>query len=79
VASGLVVYELVGYDRWAGSQPWDGESLVTGLEARNRDSEVRGTVLLQLVEDRRLRVEAFPGKSASEVTGFTAAALMYQR
>ncbi|MDP6606623.1 MAG: hypothetical protein QF664_10250 [Dehalococcoidia bacterium] len=79
VASGLVVYELVGYDRWAGSQPWDGESLVTGLEARNRDSGVRGTVLLQLVEDRRLRVEAFPGKSASEVTGFTAAALMYQR
>jgi hypothetical protein len=79
VASGLVVYELVGYDYWAGSQPWDRQSLVRGLEARNRDSDVRGTVLLQLVDDRRLRVESFPGKSASEVTGFTAAALMYER
>ena len=54
-------------------------SLVTGIEARNQDSDVRGVVLFQLLDDRTLKVETFPGKSASEVAGFTNAALMYER
>ena len=79
VTSGLVVYELVGYDYWVGDERWDRVSLVSGLEARHRDSDVRGVVLFQLLDDRTLKVETFPGKSASEVAGFTNAALMYER
>lgn len=79
VASGLVVYELVSYDYWVGDERWDRVSLVSGLEARDRTSDVRGVVLFQLIGDRQLRVESFPGKSASEVPSFTDAALMYER
>lgn len=79
VASGLVAYELVSYDYWVGDERWDRVSLASGLEARNRDSDVRGVVLFQLLDDRTLKVETFPGKSASEVAGFTIAALTYER
>lgn len=79
VTSGLVGYELVGYDYWVGDLRWDRMSLVTGIEARNQDSDVRGVVLFQLLDDRTLKVETFPGKSANEVAGFTNAALMYER
>ena len=41
--------------------------------------EVRGTVLMQLIADRRLKVEVFPGNRAEEVDGFTAAAVIYER
>ncbi len=79
VASGLVVYELVGYEYWAGDEPWDRVSLVSRLEARNRDSDVMGVVLFQLLDDRTLKVETFPRQTASQVSGFTNAALIYER
>ena len=79
VASGLVVYELVDYEYWVGDERWDRVSLVSGLEARNSDSYVQGVVLFQLLDDRTLKVETFPGKSASEVADFTNAALTYER
>jgi len=40
---------------------------------------VEGTVLLQLIDDERLRAEAFPGLSADQVNGFTEAAAVYKR
>ena len=43
------------------------------------DPGTQGTVLVQLLDDRRLRVEVFPGRTATEVTGFTAAAVVYER
>jgi len=36
-------------------------------------------VWFQLVDDRTLKVETFPGKTASQVEGFTASALIYER
>ena len=37
-----------------------------------RNSEyVQGVIILQLIEDRRLKVEIFPGKTANELNGFT--------
>jgi hypothetical protein len=41
--------------------------------------EIQGTVLLQLTGDRRLKVEAFPGKRADQVSGFSGAAIIYER
>lgn len=40
---------------------------------------VQGTVLLQMIEPRKLKVETFPGKQANEVTDFTPAAKIYER
>ncbi|MEE8337012.1 MAG: hypothetical protein V3R95_03020 [Dehalococcoidia bacterium] len=79
VASGLVVYELVEYEYWIGTQRWDRRSYATGIEARNNEASVRGVVLFQLLDDRVLKVESFPGKTAAQVSGFTAAALLYER
>ena len=41
--------------------------------------EMRGVALFQLIEPRKLKVEIFPDKTATQVTGFTSAALMYER
>ena len=79
VASGLVVYELVQFVYWVADERWDRSSRPSGLTARDTGSEPRGVVLFQLVDDRTLKVETFPGKSASEVTGFSEAALSYER
>ncbi|MFQ5553768.1 MAG: hypothetical protein ACE5GC_00185 [Acidimicrobiia bacterium] len=76
--SGVVVYELVEYDYWIGDERWDRVSFARPIETRGYD-EVFGTVLFQLVEDRILRMEAFPGVTADEVDGFTDAARTYER
>jgi len=41
--------------------------------------EMYGTVLFQLLDGEHLKMETFPGKTASEVTGFTEKALIYTR
>ncbi len=40
---------------------------------------VQGVVLFQMLGNRRLRVESFPGSTASQVRGFTARAVVYER
>jgi hypothetical protein len=42
-------------------------------------SDVRGVLLAELIDRRTLRAEAFPGKTAAEVSGFTPAAQSYER
>ena len=48
------------------------------LKIENYDF-VQGVVLFQLIEDRKLKVEIFPGKEGSEVNGFTEDAKIYER
>jgi len=79
IESGVIVYELVDYDYYVDGERWDRVSLVKGIEARNLDGRIYGVVLLQLIDDRTLRVETFPGKTAPQVDGFTASALIYER
>jgi hypothetical protein len=79
VETGLVVYELVQLDRVDSSgRLWDRMHFAAGLRRRD-GSQALGTVLLQLLEDRRLRVEIFMGKQATQVSDFTSAALVYER
>ena len=79
VETGLVVYELVQINWVDGTgQFWDRLHFAAGVH-RSDGSQVRGTVLMQLLADRRLQVEAFMGKRADQVTGFTNAALVYER
>jgi hypothetical protein len=68
VATGPIKYELV-YAR-IGSAGQTYEGIPTG---------VQGVLLVQLLEGHKLRVEAFPGKSAGDVRGFTDSAAIYER
>jgi hypothetical protein len=45
----------------------------------NASSPLEGVLLVQVLPARELRIEYFPGLDASRVTGFTAAAKLYQR
>lgn len=79
VDNGLIKYELVQKD-WADSSghQWNRTSFVQGLKASN-GSNIEGVVLLQLTEDRKLKFEAFPGKTADQVSGFDANVKIYER
>ena len=45
----------------------------------SQNSSVEGTILLQVQPGEKLKVETFPGKTASQVSGFTANAQLYER
>ncbi len=80
VATGPVRYELVGYEYIDGAtgEPWKSDTPTPAITVKN-GTDVKGVALVQLMEDRRLKVEVFPGKTASEVVTFTAAAQIYER
>ncbi len=81
VAKGLVKYELIQQD-WTDPKTgkmWDRDSLVKGVVAKNHENQVEGTVLVQMLENRKIKFEAFPGKKASQVTAFTASAKVFER
>ncbi|OGZ96167.1 MAG: hypothetical protein A3B34_03375 [Candidatus Sungbacteria bacterium RIFCSPLOWO2_01_FULL_54_21] len=76
--SGIVAYELVKFDYYAGTQKWDGLHYANAVAAQNT-AESAGTVLFQLLDADTLKMEAFPGKSSAQATTFTLAALLYER
>ncbi len=79
IENGLVKYELVEYDYLTNEgSVWDRRSLakVSGTRA---GEYVQGVVLVQMIESRKIKFEAFPGKTASQVSGFTANAKVYER
>ena len=78
IETGLVKYELVGYDYYDGDEKWDIMTLVKGLQVKN-NNYVRGIVLFQLIEDQKLKVEFFPGETAETVSDFTENAMIYER
>ncbi len=66
---GPVKYELI----------W-GQVGTSGDRQLMRDSDVvQGTVLVQVLPNRKLKFEVFPGKEWREVNGFTANAKIYER
>jgi hypothetical protein len=66
--TGPVKYELVFPRIGSAGQTYEG--IPTG---------VQGVLLVELARDRTLRVEAFPGKTAEQVRGFSEAAILYER
>jgi len=46
---------------------------------RHDADTVQGVVLAQVLPNRKLKFEAFPGKSGAEVKGFSSAAEVYER
>ena len=74
----LVKYELIDFQYKTGDEFWDRQSLVKGLRGVEA-IDMHGVILLELIEDRTLKVEVFPGKSGSEVSGFTSGSKIYRR
>ena len=78
VESGLIRYELVSVEYFDGDQHWDRRSLASDLRAESV-GDVQGVILLQLVEDRRLKVEVFPSATGDQIDGFSENAKFYER
>ncbi|MEW8505378.1 MAG: M23 family metallopeptidase [Candidatus Thiodiazotropha sp.] len=78
VSTGLVKYDLVSYEYYAGDLPWDRLSFTQGMTMDNY-SFIDAVVLVQLVSERRLKVEIFHGQTSEDVTGFTDDAIHYVR
>ncbi|MBI2043784.1 hypothetical protein HYT24_00265 [Candidatus Pacearchaeota archaeon] len=79
VSTGIVKYELVGIDYiLENGQSWDRMSVAKNLKVRD-SGFVEGTVLAQMTSDRKIKFEAFPGKTADQVSGFTEEAVIYER
>ena len=79
INTGLVKYEAVSYDHYTGNNLWDGMSFSNNINSKNNDNEIKGTILVQLIENRKLKLETFPGKKADEVSGFKDKARIYER
>ncbi|MCH8818271.1 MAG: hypothetical protein IIC92_11140 [Chloroflexi bacterium] len=68
VSDGLVKYELIGRVR-----PEPGAPLF------NDENNSIGVFLAEMIDDRSVRIEVFPGVGVASVTGFTSAAVVYTR
>ena len=42
-------------------------------------SQVQGVALIEMLEGRKIKFEAFPGKATAQVDGFTGKAILYER
>lgn len=79
VENGLVKYELVDYDYIApDGNSWDRRSATKSLKTISNEM-ARGVVLVQLIENRKIKFEAFPGKNGGQVSEFTGDAKIYER
>ncbi len=79
LSSGLVKYELISYEYLTDTGAfWDRQHFAK-VTATQPSSEVAGVVLVQLLEPRKIKFEAFPEKIASQVEGFTERAKIYER
>ncbi len=77
-ADGIVKYELTDYDYKDGTgQFWSRINYSKGVKAVGKN-EVSGVVLVQMTDDRKIKFEVFPSKTASDVTGFSNS-IIYER
>ncbi|MFC2036242.1 M23 family metallopeptidase [Chloroflexota bacterium] len=80
--TGLVKYELMDWSYVYGKdqEAWQGitRKFENDIKVRIYD-HVRGVVLFQLLDEEHLKMEAFPGMTAAEVSSFTENAKIYVR
>jgi hypothetical protein len=79
-SSGLIKYELSQIEPYSADtgQVWDSVTYLPHLRTRVAGT-VEGTVLMQMLGKRSLKMEIFPGKTAAQISGFDSGALMYER
>lgn len=78
VDSGPIIYELVDWDYMVGDQRWDRVTFAEGIRAVPSDYVV-GSVIVELLDDRTIMFETFPGLSRSAIDGFTSEARRFTR
>ncbi len=80
VSSGLHKYELthLEYYRTTSGQMWDRMTVYTDIKARPQ-SHIQGVALVQMLDARKIKFEAIPGKTAEQVSSFTQKAILYER
>ncbi len=78
--NGPVKYELVpfGYKTESGEE-WERWNFAKVTKAYGLDEQVSGVALVQMIEQRKIKFEAYPGKIHSEVKSFTEKAKIYER
>ena len=79
IEDGLIKYELVEYD-WItpNGSSWDRKSLVKRLKTKSNEI-VQGVLLVQVINNKEIKFEVFPGKTALQVMEFTNNAKIYER
>lgn len=77
-SSGLVKYELVQFDYYNPDGTRWFNTPVKNIQAKNQ-TQIQGVVLVQMLEDRKIKFETFPGKVSEQVSGFTEKAIIYER
>jgi hypothetical protein len=80
ISTGLVRYELGQIQTYSETtgQPWSGKAHVPDIRTRAA-GPAQGTVLMQLMATRSLKLEIFPGETAGQVAGFDSGAVMFER
>ena len=77
---GLIKYELVKFEHFTDSGRWDWLSYNSNIHSSNIENmPPAGVLLAQLIDNRTLKVEIFPGKRASDISGFDEKAVLYER
>ena len=80
VSTGLVKYELVAWQYLTeNGGEWDRKGFAKITGSKRFENQVEGAVLAQMIGGRKLKFEAFPGKNAAEISGFTDKAKTYER
>ena len=69
-STGLIRYELGLIQTYSAStgQLWDGKTYLPHIRTRAATGSI-GTVLMQMIATRGIKVEIFPGKAAGQVAG----------
>jgi hypothetical protein len=77
-STGLVKYELgqISYVSADTGQPWD---IKTATHVKAKAGAANGTVLIQMTGNETIKMETFPGKTTTQVSGFTSNAKIYTR
>jgi len=78
VDSGPIIYELVDWDYLVGDQRWDRVTFAEGIRAAASDYVI-GSVMVELLDDRTIMFETFPGLARSAIGGFTSKARRFTR
>lgn len=78
VSSSPTTYELIQLNHMTSTgQEWNGNSNEKVTVSKN--GPVAGVALIQLTDTNNMKVEVFPGKTASQVSGFDSNAQTYDR
>lgn len=76
---GVVKYELLRLTYENPSNPGADARMPTKGLKPSQNSTFEGTIIFQVLPGEKLKVETFPGRSAAQVSGFTANAQIYER